>query len=287
MIDAVGHPSSLLLLGGTSEIGLAIAERYLSGGPVRIVLAGRQSTRLADAAARLARAGGNVETLEFDAKDAAVHTEAVRKAFAGGDIDVAVVAFGLLGDQETAWQDIDVAVELAEVNYVAAVSVGVALATEFRRQGHGRILALSSVAGERARRSNFVYGSTKAGMDAFYTGLTEALRGDGIGVTIVRPGFVHTKMTEGHGRRAAVHHPGEGRRDRRGRGDQGPRAGVGPGPAARRHDGAAPHPAPDLPPPARVGGLRRRGDPAGRRPRPGARGTLRMLGRPRGCVACP
>jgi decaprenylphospho-beta-D-erythro-pentofuranosid-2-ulose 2-reductase len=197
MIDAVGHPSSLLLLGGTSEIGLAIAERYLAGGPVRVVLAGRQSTRLADAAARLARAGGHVETLEFDAKDAAVHTEAVRKAFAGGDIDVAVVAFGLLGDQETAWQDIDVAVELAEVNYVAAVSVGVALATEFRRQGHGRILALSSVAGERARRSNFVYGSTKAGMDAFYTGLTEALRPDRIGVTIVRPGFVHTRMTEG------------------------------------------------------------------------------------------
>src|SRR3954451_4017397 len=117
MIDAVGHPSSLLLLGGTSEIGLAIAERYLAGGPVRIVLAGRQSTRLADAAARLARAGGHVETLAVDAeeaaghteaasqtleleeKDAAVHTEAVRKAFAGGDIDVVVVAFGLLGAQ--------------------------------------------------------------------------------------------------------------------------------------------------------------------------------------------
>jgi decaprenylphospho-beta-D-erythro-pentofuranosid-2-ulose 2-reductase len=197
MIDAVGHPTSLLLLGGTSEIGLAIAERYLTGGPVRVVLAGRQSPRLADAAARLTRAGASVETVEFDARDAAVHTEAVRKAFAGGDIDVAVVAFGLLGDQEKAWQDIDVAVELAEVNYVATVSVGVALAAEFRTQGHGRIVALSSVAGERARRSNFVYGSTKAGMDAFYTGLTEALRPDGIGVTIVRPGFVHSRMTAG------------------------------------------------------------------------------------------
>ncbi|MDF2975539.1 MAG: short-chain dehydrogenase [Actinomycetospora sp.] len=197
MIDAVGHPTSLLLLGGTSEIGLAIAERYLTGGPVRVVLAGRQSPRLADAAARLTRAGASVETVEFDARDAAVHTEAVRKAFAGGDIDIAVVAFGLLGDQEKAWQDIDVAVELAEVNYVATVSVGVALAAEFRAQGHGRIVALSSVAGERARRSNFVYGSTKAGMDAFYTGLTEALRPDGIGVTIVRPGFVHSKMTAG------------------------------------------------------------------------------------------
>ena len=197
MIDAVGHPSSLLLLGGTSEIGLATAERYLEGGPVRVVLAGRQSPRLADAAARLTRAGATVETVEFDARDAAVHTEAVRKAFAGGDIDVALVAFGVLGDQEKAWQDIDVAVELAEVNYVAAVSVGVALSAEFRRQGHGHLVALSSVAGERARRSNFVYGSTKAGLDAFYTGLTEALRPDGIGVTIVRPGFVHSKMTAG------------------------------------------------------------------------------------------
>ena len=197
MIDAVGHPTSLLLLGGTSEIGLAIAERYLTGGPVRVVLAGRQSPRLADAAARLTRAGASVETVEFDARDAAVHTEAVRKAFAGGDIDIAVVAFGLLGDQEKAWQDIDVAVELAEVNYVATVSVGVALAAEFRAQGHGQIVALSSVAGERARRSNFVYGSTKAGMVAFFTGLTEALRPDGVGVTIVRPGFVHSKMTAG------------------------------------------------------------------------------------------
>ncbi len=197
MIDAVGHPSSLLLLGGTSEIGLAIAERYLAGGPLRVVLAGRRSPGLAEAASRLERAGGHVETLEFDARDDAGRTETVRKAFAGGDVDVAVVAFGLLGDQESAWQDNDAAVALAEVNYVAAVSVGVTLAAEFRRQGHGRIVALSSVAGERARRSNFVYGSTKAGMDAFYTGLTEALRGDGIGVTIVRPGFVHTKMTTG------------------------------------------------------------------------------------------
>ena len=83
------------------------------------------------------------------------------------------------------------------MNYTAAVSVGVALAAELREQGHGSLVALSSVAGERARRSNFVYGSTKAGMDAFYSGLTEALRPHGVGVTVVRPGFVHTRMTEG------------------------------------------------------------------------------------------
>jgi decaprenylphospho-beta-D-erythro-pentofuranosid-2-ulose 2-reductase len=90
-----------------------------------------------------------------------------------------------------------VAVELATVNYTAAVSVGVALAARFREQGHGAIVALSSVAGERVRRSNFVYGSTKAGMDGFYSGLGEALRPSGVLVTVVRPGFVKTKMTEG------------------------------------------------------------------------------------------
>ena len=197
MIDAVGHPSSLLLLGGTSEIALAVAECYLADGPMRVVLAGRRSPRLDDAAATLEKAGARVETVDFDAREPAGHAAAVGTAFAGGDVDVAVVAFGLLGDQERAWQDLDAAVELAEVNYVAAVSVGVALAARMRHQGHGHVVALSSVAGERARRSNFVYGSTKAGLDAFYSGLTEALRGDGIGVTVVRPGFVHSRMTEG------------------------------------------------------------------------------------------
>jgi decaprenylphospho-beta-D-erythro-pentofuranosid-2-ulose 2-reductase len=121
----------------------------------------------------------------------------VRAATEHADVDVAVVAFGLLGDEEQAWQDHGLAVELAQVNYTAAVSVGVLLADRMRAQGHGTIVALSSVAGERVRRSNFVYGSTKAGMDGFYLGLGEALREHGVGVLVVRPGFVHTKMTAG------------------------------------------------------------------------------------------
>ncbi|GGM68940.1 hypothetical protein GCM10012275_44250 [Longimycelium tulufanense] len=119
------------------------------------------------------------------------------KAFAHGDIDLAVVAFGVLGDQERAWQDVQVARELAEVNYVAPVSLGVLLAERMRAQGHGSIVALSSVAGERVRRSNFVYGSGKAGMDGFFLGLGEALRPHGVRVCVVRPGFVRTKMTDG------------------------------------------------------------------------------------------
>jgi decaprenylphospho-beta-D-erythro-pentofuranosid-2-ulose 2-reductase len=197
MIDAVGNPQSLLLLGGTSEIGLAIARRYAARRPLRVVLAARPSPRLDAAVATLRDAGATVSTVDFEATDFDAHPAALDKAFADGDIDVAVVAFGLLGDAEQAWQDHARAVELAQVNYTATVSVGVALAERMRRQGHGRIVALSSVAGERVRRSNFVYGSTKAGMDGFYLGLGEALRPEGVAVTVVRPGFVHSKMTEG------------------------------------------------------------------------------------------
>ncbi|MEN3270921.1 decaprenylphospho-beta-D-erythro-pentofuranosid-2-ulose 2-reductase [Pseudonocardia sp.] len=197
MIDAVGNPQSVLLMGGTSEIGLAVVEAFAADRPLRVVLAARPSERLDAARARLEGLGCAVETLPFDARALDTHADVVRKAFTGGDIDVAVVAFGLLGDNEQAWTDVDTAVELAQVNYTAAVSVGVALAERLRAQGHGALVAFSSVAGERARRSNFVYGSTKAGMDAFYSGLTEALRPSGVGVTVVRPGFVHTRMTEG------------------------------------------------------------------------------------------
>ena len=197
MIDAVGNPQSLLLLGGTSEIGLAVAARFAADRPLRVVLAARPSPRLDAASARLRDLGCDVSTVAFDARAFDTHAEVVDKAFAGGDIDVCVVAFGLLGDQERAWTDVDAAVELAEVNYTATVSVGVLLARRLSAQGHGSLVALSSVAGERARRSNFVYGSTKAGMDAFYTGLTEALRPSGVHVAVVRPGFVRTKMTEG------------------------------------------------------------------------------------------
>ena len=195
MIDAVGNPQSILLLGGTSEIGLATVEAFASDRPLRVVLAGRPSPRLDEAKARLEARGCAVEVIPFDAREG--DGEVVAKAFTGGDIDIALVAFGLLGDNEKAWTDVATAVELAQVNYTAAVGVGVALGERMTAQGHGSIVAFSSVAGERARRSNFVYGSTKAGLDAFYSGLTEALRPVGVHVTVVRPGFVHTRMTEG------------------------------------------------------------------------------------------
>ncbi|WP_332642066.1 decaprenylphospho-beta-D-erythro-pentofuranosid-2-ulose 2-reductase [Aeromicrobium sp.] len=196
MINALGIPQHILLLGGTSDIALAIAETYAAQSPSLVVtLAARPGDRRDAAMQQLTAKGCTVNAVDFEALDTASHGALI--AGIDGDIDLSVVAFGLLGDPEKAWTDVDVARELAEVNYVGAVTTGVALGARIRSQGHGVIVALSSVAGERPRRSNFVYGSTKAGFDAFYTGLGEALRELGGRVLVVRPGFVKSKMTDG------------------------------------------------------------------------------------------
>jgi decaprenylphospho-beta-D-erythro-pentofuranosid-2-ulose 2-reductase len=103
----------------------------------------------------------------------------------------------VLGDQSEAERDPAAAAALARTNVVGGVSLLVALAERMREQGHGAIAVLSSVAAERPRRSNFAYGATKAGLDAFAQGLGDALAPDGIHVLVVRPGFVRTKMTAG------------------------------------------------------------------------------------------
>jgi len=195
--DALGTPRSVLLLGGTSDIARATARRWVERGAEHVTLAARPSGRRTVASAELQALGCTVSVLDFDARAPLTHAGVVEAAAASRDVDVAVVAFGVLGDGDSAWTDVDAALAVAEINYVAAVSCGVALAALVRRQGHGVIVALSSVAGERARRSNFVYGSSKAGMDAFYTGLGEALRDLGGRVLVVRPGFVRSRMTKG------------------------------------------------------------------------------------------
>lgn len=197
MIDSVGTPQTLLLLGGTSDIALAIARTYAKVRPLEVILAARPTERRAAAARELIGLGCTITEVDFDARDHASHAATMQACFASTDVDIAVVAFGVLGDQEQAWTDPDLALELAEVNYTAPVHCGVLLADRMKAQGHGVIVALSSVAGERVRRSNFVYGSTKAGFDGFFLGLGEALAGSGARVLVVRPGFVTSKMTEG------------------------------------------------------------------------------------------
>ena len=200
VFDATGNPQGILLLGGTSEIGLAICERYLRDASARVVLAALpDDPRRDDAVAQMKNAGAkSVELIDFDAVKTDTHPAVLDEAFKGGDIDVAIVAFGLLGDAEELWQNQAKAVQIAEINYTAAVSVGVLLGEKMRAQGSGRIIAMSSAAGERVRRSNFVYGSTKAGLDGFYLGLGEALREFGVRVLVIRPGQVRTSTTIAH-----------------------------------------------------------------------------------------
>jgi decaprenylphospho-beta-D-erythro-pentofuranosid-2-ulose 2-reductase len=197
VLDAVGNPQTILLLGGTSEIGLAICERYLQNSHARIVLAAMPNDPGRDTAvAQMQSAGArSVELIDFEATDPDTHPKMIEAAFANGDVDVAIVAFGILGDAEELWQNQHKAVLAAEINYTAAVSVGVLLGEKMRAQGFGQIIAMSSAAGERVRRSNFVYGSTKAGLDGFYLGLSEALREYGVRVLVIRPGQVRTRMS--------------------------------------------------------------------------------------------
>ncbi|MGW0037290.1 decaprenylphospho-beta-D-erythro-pentofuranosid-2-ulose 2-reductase [Gordonia desulfuricans] len=197
MLNAVGAPQSILILGGSSEIGLAIAAEYLKRGPARVVLAAVPGDPAVDAASATIKQAGatDVEVIDFDALAPDTHPAVIEKAFANGDIDVAIVAAGVQFDDEAVWQDQAKAVTEVTINYTAAVSVGVLLGEKLRKQGHGQIIAMSSVAGERVRRSNFLYGSTKAGLDGFYLGLGEALAADGIGVLVVRPGQVRTRLS--------------------------------------------------------------------------------------------
>ncbi|MDI6629047.1 decaprenylphospho-beta-D-erythro-pentofuranosid-2-ulose 2-reductase [Rhodococcus sp. NPDC079359] len=196
-IDAVGNPQTILVLGGTSEIGLAITEEYLSKSPARVILAALPNDPLRESAVAQLNAKGakSVDIIDFDALDTASHPKVIDAAWAKGDVDVAIVAFAVDFDAEQLWQDQRKAVLAANINYTASVSVGVLLGEKMKAQAYGRIIVMSSVAGERVRRSNFVYGSTKAGLDGFYLGLGEALREFGPRVTVVRPGMVRTKFS--------------------------------------------------------------------------------------------
>ncbi len=199
MIDAVGRPQSVLVLGGSSEIARAIVARLVPARCRTVVLAGRDGERLAEAVRAATVAGADVvESVAFDAADTDHHqafADGVFERF--GDFDLVIAAVGVLGDQTVDERDPAAAAAVMTTNYTGLATALLAVAGRLRHQGHGRLIVLSSVAAERARRANFIYGSSKAGLDAFSQGLADALVGSGVGVTLVRPGFVVGRMTEG------------------------------------------------------------------------------------------
>ncbi len=184
------------MFGGRSEIGLAVATRLAPGATV--VLAARPGPM--DAAVAACREAGavRVEQFEFDADDVDAQAALVADIEAkAGEIDVAVLAFGVLGDQSVAEHDPVVAAALLHTDFVAQAALLTVLAERMRARGRGTLVAFSSVAGQRVRRANYVYGSAKAGLDGFASGLADALHGSGVHLIIARPGFVIGRMTAG------------------------------------------------------------------------------------------
>ena len=199
MQDALGDPQSALVLGGTSDIAVATLVAMIERRLRTVVLAGRHPDALAEVAERLRSLGATtVEVESFDALAPETHQAIVDRVFdRHAHLDLVLLSFGVLGDQLRAEQDNDEAIRIVATNYTGAVTACLPVARRLRAQGHGTLVVLSSVAGERVRKGNFVYGSTKAAIDSFAQGLGDSLHGSGARVMIVRPGFVRTSMTAG------------------------------------------------------------------------------------------
>jgi short-subunit dehydrogenase len=195
-VDDTG-PRVVVIFGGRSEIGTELALCLAPGATV--VLAARGGKGLDEQVSAIRAAGAaDVHVKGFDADDLASHAPALAEITTEhGPIDTAVLAFGILGDQARAEADADHAVAIVHTDYVAQVSLLTHLAATMRTAGRGAIVVFSSVAGVRVRRANYVYGSAKAGLDGFASGLADALHGSGVRLLIVRPGFVIGRMTAG------------------------------------------------------------------------------------------
>lgn len=188
-----GRPR-VLVIGATSALATEIARRYAERGAT-LVLAARNPSRLEAVANDLrVRGAADVETLVLDLLDRAAHAAVVKRGFEGG-LDVALIAHGDLPDQGRCQVNPQEAARTLELNLVSTVELLTLLAAAFEAQRSGTIAVISSVAGDRGRQSNYVYGAAKAGLTAFLQGLRQRLHSAGVRVVTLKPGFVDTPMT--------------------------------------------------------------------------------------------
>ncbi|HEY1641093.1 MAG TPA: SDR family NAD(P)-dependent oxidoreductase, partial [Streptosporangiaceae bacterium] len=190
-------PGRILVLGGSSELGLAILAALPLAPGTEVLLAGRAGPRLDAAARQVTALGSRARALPFDAIATASHEALISDAFAGGPVAMVIAAAGILVPQPVLDADPELAGRLVQVSLTGHVTTLLAAACQLRRQGSGVIVVLSSAAAVRPRRANFVYGAAKAGLDAFGRGLADSLHGSGVRVLLVRPGFVAGRMTAG------------------------------------------------------------------------------------------
>ena len=195
----------VIVLGATSAIAEATARLYAGEG-AELLLVGRHAEHLAAIAADLGlRGAARVETAIRDLAD----TGDITTAFAGfvatlGGVDHVLVAYGMLGDQKAAEQDPAAAETSLAVNFISAAAWVFATASALEQQGHGSLVVLGSVAGDRGRRANFVYGAAKAGLATLVEGIAHRFARSGPRAVIVKPGPVITPMTEGFANRRGL-----------------------------------------------------------------------------------
>lgn len=186
---------TIVILGGTSEIGLAVARRYAQQG-WHVILTARQIAALAaDGADLQIRGAASVRVVACDMLQPAEFPAVIDAV--GGVPDMVVCAVGLLGNQREAEHDATLAQAVMMVNYTGPALLLGAWANQMQARGSGVIIGISSVAGDRGRASNYMYGSAKAGFTAFLSGLRQRLRPYAVQVITVKPGFVATRMTAG------------------------------------------------------------------------------------------
>lgn len=186
---------TILILGGASDIARASARRYAAAGG-HIILAARDASRLdADIADLCQRGAASAQAVTFDILDTQRHRDFADGLHVLPDVVLCVV--GLLGDQTAAEHDAALAQLIMLTNYNSPALLLGEFANRMARRGHGVIIGISSVAGDRGRASNYLYGSAKAGFTAFLAGLRNRLAASGVHVLTVKPGFVDTRMTAG------------------------------------------------------------------------------------------
>lgn len=189
---------NILIFGATSAIAEATARIWAQGGHYLCLVARNRERVDAIAADLSVRGAGSVKSILLDINDMHQHEHVINEAAtAMGGIDVVLVAHGTLGEQQACEQDFDLALAEFTTNALSVFSLLTHLANRFESQAHGTIVVLSSVAGDRGRQSNYIYGSAKGAVTLFLQGLRQRLFKFGVHVVTIKPGFVDTPMTAG------------------------------------------------------------------------------------------
>ncbi len=188
----------ILIVGATSAIATACARRWAGEGAAFVLFA-RDPGKLGQVAADLrARGAAKTEPHPFNATDYSAHTAMIDLAAASlGEIDIALIAYGTLPDQKACEQDSQLAAQALAVNATSVIALATAIANRQEKQGSGTLAVISSVAGDRGRASNYVYGASKAAVSTFCDGLRARVAKSGAHVLTIKPGFVDTPMTKG------------------------------------------------------------------------------------------